>query len=106
MDWKAIFFLALLIAGGVGYYLWNKVEQAPPEATLPGYTNALKNDEAKAQAVAAGANLDLVRTAVEKYKSMKGGNPATLQDLVPEYIDHIPGGIGYDPASGSVSVIQ
>lgn len=106
MGWKSIFVVALLIVGGIGYYLWSKVEEAPKEATLPGYTNALKNDEAKAQAAAAGANLDSVRSAVEKYKSMKGSNPTALQDLVPEYIDHIPGGIGYDPASGSVSVIQ
>jgi hypothetical protein len=106
MSWKAIFVIALLIVGGIGYYLWGKIEEAPKEATLPGYTNALKNDEAKAQAAAAGAQLDVVKSAVEKYRSDKGSLPATLQDLVPNYIDHIPGGIAYDPATGSVTVAQ
>ena len=106
MDWKVIFLVALLIVGGVGYYLWGKVEQAPPEATLPGYTNALKNDEIKAQAAAATANIGIVQEAVHKYHSMKGSLPATLQDLVPEYIDHIPGGLQYDAATGTVSVAQ
>ena len=106
MGWKAIFLLALLVAGAIGYYLWEKVEQAPPEATLPGYTNALKNDEIKAQAAAAGAQLDVVKSGVEKYHSDKGSFPAALQDLVPNYIDHIPGGITYDPATGNVSVAQ
>ena len=106
MDWKVIFLLALLIAGGVGYYLWGKVEQAPPEATLPGYTNALKNDEAKAQAAAASMNLQAVQEAVRKYHEAKGSFPAALQDVAPEFIDHVPGGLQYDPATGTVSVAQ
>ncbi len=106
MSWKAVFVVALLIVGAIGYYLWGKVEEAPKEATLPGYTNALKNDEARAQAAAAGAQLDVVKSAVEKYKSDKGTPPPTLQDLVPNYIDHIPGGLQYDASSGTVSVAQ
>jgi hypothetical protein len=103
MGWKTLFFLALLIAGGIGYFLWGKVEQAPPAATLPGYVNALKNDELKAQSVAAGANLEGVRSAVEKYKADRGSLPSSLQDLVPQYLDHVPGGLQYDPATGNVS---
>ena len=75
MGWKTVFLIALLIVGAIGYYLWGKVQEAPPEATLPGYTNALKNDEAKAQAAAAGAQLDVVKSAVEKYRSDKGTPP-------------------------------
>jgi hypothetical protein len=106
MSWKAVFLLALFVVGAIGYFLWGKIEQAPPEATLPGYTNALKNDELKAQAAVAGAQLEGVKSAVEKYRSDKGSLPPTLQDLVPNYIDHIPGGITYDPSSGNVSVAQ
>ncbi len=106
MSWKVVFLLALMIVGAIGYFLWGKVEQAPPEATLPGYTNALKNDEMKAQAVVAGTQLDSVKSAVEKYKSDKESFPPSLQDLVPNYIDHIPGGIAYDPSTGIVSVAQ
>lgn len=106
MGWKSIFVVALLIVGGIGYYLWSKVEEAPKEATLPGYTNALKNDEARAQGAVSTFNVQNVKEAVEKYRSMKGTNPAALQDLVPEFIDHIPGGVTYDPATGTVSAVQ
>ncbi len=104
MGWKAIFVIAMAIAGAIGYYLWGKVEQAPPEDTLPGYTNALKNDELKAQAAAGAANLQTVQEAVNKYRGMKGSNPSTLQDLVPDYLDHVPGGLQYDSSTGTVSV--
>jgi hypothetical protein len=103
---KLIFVVALLIVGGVGYLLWSKIEEAPKEATYDAYTKRVVAQEQKAKDVASSTNVDLVHDAVEKYKSMKGGNPATLQDLVPEYLDHIPGGVGYDPASGAVSAIQ
>lgn len=106
MGWKSIFVVALLVVGAIGYFLWGKVQEAPPEATLPGYTNALKNDELKAQAAAASTNVLLVQEAVNKYKSQKESNPASLQQLVPEYIDHIPGGLQYDPSTGTVSPIQ
>ncbi len=104
MGWKTIFFVAMLIAGAIGYYLWGKVEQAPPEDTLPGYTNALKNDLQKAQAVAGTENLRQVQEAVHKYRGDKGSNPSTLQDLVPDYLDHVPGGLQYDSSTGTVSV--
>ena len=106
MSWKFILVLVVLIGGGVGYYLWTQVPETPKDATLTGYTQGLKNAEDKAAAVAAGANVENVRAAVEKFKSMKGSNPPALQDLVPEYIDHIPGGVQYDPATGTVSPVQ
>lgn len=106
MGWKTIFVLALLIAGGIGYYLWGTIKQAPESATLPGYTNALKNDEIKAQAAAATSNVQTVQEAVNKYRGMKGSNPSALQDLVPDYLDHIPGGLQYDASTGTVSAGQ
>lgn len=106
MGWKSVFAIALLIVGAIGYYLWGKVEKAPKEATLPGYTNALKNDELKAQAAASTANVQTVQEAVNKYREMKNSNPASLQDLVPEYLDHIPGGVQYDASTGTVSAVQ
>ena len=106
MGWKFIILVAILVVGGVGYYLWNQVPDTPKEQTLTGYTQGLKSAEDKAAAAASTANLDNVRSALEKYKSLKGANPATLQDLVPEYIDHIPGGVQYDAASGTISAAQ
>ena len=106
MGWKFTLFVALLVVGGIGYYLWGIIKEAPKEATLPGYVNTLQKDVQKAQAAAALANLDVVKGAVEKYRSEKGSFPASLQDLVPAYMDHVPGGLQYDPATGNVSVPQ
>ena len=103
---KLIFAVVLLVGGAIGYYLWNQVPETPKDATLTGYTQGLKHSEEKAQAVANTANVEIVQGAINKYQSFKGSNPATLQDLVPEYIDHIPGGVGYDPATGKANAIQ
>jgi Tfp pilus assembly protein PilE len=105
MNGKVIF-LALLLLGGLGYYLWGKIGEAPKEATLPGYTNALKADEQKAKAAAATANLGAVQEAINKYHAEKGTYPSSLQDLAPTYIDHIPDGLQYDANTGAVSVAQ
>jgi uncharacterized protein YpmB len=103
---KFIFGVVILVLAGVAYLMWSKMEEAPKEATYDAYTKRVIAQEQKAKDVASSTNVENVHDAVEKYKSMKGGNPATLQDLVPEYLDHIPGGVGYDPASGAVSAIQ
>ncbi len=100
---KLFILLLIAIVGGIGYYLWTVVASVPKEATLPGYTNALQRDEQRAQAVAGHANLELVQQAVNSYKSQKGVAPTTLQDLVPDFIDHIPGGVQYDATTGTVS---
>ncbi len=105
MNGKLIF-LALLLLGGLGYYLWGIIEQAPKEATLPGYVKTLQTDEQKAKAAAATANIGSVQEAVNKYHTEKDAWPPSLQELAPTYIDHIPGGLQYDPATGIVSVAQ
>ena len=100
---KLILFAVVLAAGSLGYLLWNTKPDTPPQQTLTGYTQGLQSSEQKAEAVASGANVENVRMAVEKYKSEKGAPPASLQDLVPSYLDHVPGGVQYDPATGAVS---
>ena len=106
MNMKLTLLLIVLVGGGVGYYLWNQVPDTPKEATLPGYTKALQDDERKAKAAAATANIGSVQEAVNKYHAEKDAWPASLQDVAPTYIDHIPGGLQYDPATGIVSVSQ
>ena len=106
MGWKSLFVFLLLLIAGIAYYLWNVLKEAPQDATPTGYTNALKNDLTKAQNVAGAANLDTVKSAVEKYRSDKGSLPSSLQDLVPNYLDHVPGGLQYDSSTGTVSVAQ
>jgi hypothetical protein len=103
---KLIIAAVLIVGGAVAYYLWSQVPDTPKEQTLTGYTQGLKHSEEKAQAVASTANVEIVQDAINKYRAMKGTNPANLQELVPEYIDHIPGGVTYDPATGNASAVQ
>jgi hypothetical protein len=103
---KLILVVVVLVGGAIGYYLWNQVPETPKDATLTGYTQGLKESEDKARAVASTSNVENVQGAINKYRAMKGSNPATLQDLVPDYIDHIPGGVAYDPATGNASAAQ
>jgi hypothetical protein len=103
---KLFILLVILVLGGIGYYLWDTIQKAPKEATLPGYVNTLQRDEQKAQAVAGHANVENVQAAISAYKSQKGVAPATLQDLVPDFLDHVPGGLQYDAATGTVSPAQ
>jgi len=106
MGWKFIFLIALVVVGWIAYYLWNQIPETPKSQTLSGYTQALQNDLKKAERVASNANVENVQGAVNKYRSMKGASPASLQDMVPEFMDHIPGGLNYDPATGTVSASQ
>ncbi len=100
---KLMLFAVVLAVASIGYLLWNTKPETPPQQTLTGYTQGLQSSEQKAEAAGASANLQNVRMAVEKYKNEKGASPASLQDLVPNYLDHVPGGVQYDPAAGTVS---
>jgi hypothetical protein len=106
MSWKIIFILAIALAGWVGWFIWKQVPETPKSQTLSGYTSGLKSSLEKAETVGSKANVLIVQEAVNKYRAMKGNSPATLQELVPEIIDHIPGGVTYDPATGMVSPAQ
>lgn len=100
---KIILFAVVLACGSVVFLLWNTKPETPKDQTFTGYTQGLQSSEQKAQAVVATSNLEDMRQAVEKYKTDKGSLPASLQDLVPNYLDHVPGGVQYDPATGQVS---
>jgi hypothetical protein len=100
---KVIWVLIILAVAGGAYYFWNQIPDTPKEATLSGYTNTLHNQEMKAQAVASSTNVTSVQQAVNTYKANKGVVPPSLQDLVPDYMDHVPGGLQYDASTGTVS---
>ena len=103
---KVIWVVVILAIAGVSYYVWNQIPDTPKSQTLGGYVHTLQNDEMKAKAVASTMNHNSVDDAVRKYKADKGAYPASLQDLVPDYLDHVPGGVQYDPATGAVSGAQ
>ena len=106
MSWKFILIVVALIGGSIGYYLWHQVPDTPKEQTPAGYIQNLQRSEQKAKDAVSTANLQDVQNAVEKYKTEKGAFPPSLQDLVPQFLDHVPGGFQYDPATGVVSVAQ
>lgn len=103
---KFIWLLALLALGGGAYYLWKQIPDTPKDATLTGYTQTLHNDEVRAQVVVGSVNVGTMQQAVNKYKDDKGSLPSSLQDLVPTYMDHVPGGLQYDSSTGIVSAAQ
>jgi hypothetical protein len=103
MNNKLIWLAGLLVFGGAAYFAWKQIPDTPKSQTLGGYSQTLHNDEVRAQAVAASTNLSSVQQAVNKYRSDKGSLPASLQDLSPDYLDHVPGGLQYDAATGTVS---
>lgn len=106
MNSKLFWLLLLVLVGGIGYYIWSQIPDTPKSQTLGGYTQTLHNDEVRAQAVASSTNLSSVQQAVNKYRADKGSLPASLQDLSPDYLDHVPGGLQYDASTGTVSVAQ
>jgi hypothetical protein len=103
---KLLLLLVVMAAGAGGYYVWNMAPPTPQDGTLSGYTQRVVTSEQKAKVVVSESNLKDVQDAIEKYKTDKGILPGSLQDLVPTFLDHVPSGVGYDPASGAVSVSQ
>jgi len=104
MSWKFILVVVLLVGGGVGYYLFNQEPPKPPEPDP--MTERLHRYQDKAQVAVSADRVKDVQAAIERYKVSKEANPPSLQDLVPQYLDHVPGGLQYDPATGIVSAGQ
>ena len=51
---------------------------------------ALRQNQQKKQAAECAMNLDAIATACKKYAAEKGGFPATLTELVPDYLPSVP----------------
>lgn len=101
---KFIVVVALLIGGGIFYYLWNKEPGERKDTSLDKYMDRTLAAERKASAVLTADRLRNIQSAVDRYRVDHAGSPPpSLQDLVPQYLAHVPGGLQYDPASGTVS---
>jgi hypothetical protein len=99
--------LAVLV--GLIYFgvQWLKSWKPPKEQTLPGYTQGLKRSRLKAVTAVEAYNLQGLTDAVWKFKASQERFPTSLQELVEAgYIDHVPQGFHYDPATGAVSPQQ
>ena len=102
--------LSVLLLGVTLYYgvQWlKKTDIAPPQANPVGYARGLQKFEQTSKDTMHADNVQGVKDAVEKYKVEKNGNPPDLQSLVDAgYIDRVPQGVAYDPATGQVTAAQ
>jgi len=106
---KFLFFLALLI--GVAYgakWVWdqNKDTLTGRMTTDMAGGQLIKGQEVinKARGLVSNASVDAVQQVVNTYKAETGSWPSSLQDLLQKgKLTDIPGGITYDPSTGTVS---
>ena len=106
---KFLFYIALLV--GVAYgakWLWdaNKDTLAGRMTTDMAGGQLIKGQEVinKAKGLVSNASVDAVQQVVNAYKSETGSWPASLADLLSRgKLTDIPGGITYDPSTGTVS---
>jgi competence protein ComGC len=99
---KAFGLIALLAAMAIAAWLMIGAGTNEPTAGTP--QNA-QNLIQKADQAVEVADLSSLRSVIETYKAAKEGKlPASLEQLKEEgYIDRVPGGVTYDPATGAVS---
>lgn len=98
---KAFGLILLLIAMAVSGYLMIGAGTHEPNAPTP--QNA-QNLIEKAHNAVAIADLSSLKSVIDTYKAAKGKLPDSLQQLKDEgYIDRVPGGVNYDPATGAVT---
>lgn len=84
---------------------WLKTWDMDKDDTLPGYTTGLQRSRLKAVTAVEASNLQALTDAVWKFKADQERFPASLQELVDAgFIDRVPRGFDYDPATGRVSL--
>ena len=109
---KFLFFIALLF--GVAYgakYMWDQNK----DTVFGKFTKdaaggqLIKGQEVinKAKGLVANQSVDAVQQVVNAYKAETGRWPDSLQELLTSgKLTDIPGGLSYDPATGTVSGSQ
>jgi hypothetical protein len=98
---KAFGLITLLAAMAIAAYLMIGAGTHEPNAGTP--QNA-QNLIEKAHNAVNIADLSSLKSVIDTYKAAKGKLPDSLQQLKDEgYIDRVPGGVTYDPATGAVS---
>jgi hypothetical protein len=98
---KAFGLIILLVAMAVAGYLMIGAGTHEPNAPTPQNAHNLIE---KAQNAVAVADLSSLKNVIDTYKAAKGKLPESLQQLKDEgYIDRVPGGVNYDPATGAVT---
>jgi len=97
----------LVIAGVCGgvYYLISSVKpENTPKMGMDGYVGTMKRTEDRAKDVMHQDNAANAHNAVERFHGEKNRYPDSLQEAVDAgYLEHVPQGVVYDPATGTVT---
>ncbi len=101
--WKML--LGLIVMVGLGYLGIKTMVPKPDKNTgLQGYTGGLQRAEDKARNVMHQDNAANARNAVERYRGENDSYPPSLQACVDAgYLEKVPQGVSYDPATGQVT---
>jgi len=101
---KILLVLVVAALGYGAYYLMNSAMKDAPKVGMDGYAGNLKRAEDRAKDVMHQDNVANAHNAIERFHGEKDRYPATLQEAVDAgYLEHVPQGVVYDPATGAVS---
>lgn len=102
---KFLFVIFLAAAAYGGYYLITLATKGDGKSQgAEGYVANLQRAEDKARAAVSLDNLANVKSAVERFQGEKGHLPGSLQECVEAgYLEKVPQGLSYDPATGNVT---
>jgi hypothetical protein len=105
---KAFGLLALVLVLGIcGYLMVGNGSTGPNATSELGQAAAAKGEEDRARAAMAVAKLPELKSAVQQFLASKGRLPASLDEVKEAgFIQDVPTGVSYDPATGSVTSAQ
>jgi hypothetical protein len=103
---KKLLVLAVLVLAGWGVYKW--METLHVEKVMgPDQVKEGEKLKAMAERAVGKADMGVVREAVAKFRSAENRFPSSLQEAVDKgYLDKVPAGVTYDPATGEVKAAE
>lgn len=106
---KRLLFVIVVAGACYGLYRWLENSYGGALATAGKEMGGAQLVRGQQQAdraadTVAGANVEVVRQAVARFKEANGRYPASLMEMVDRgLLDSVPAGVNYDPASGEVT---
>jgi hypothetical protein len=101
---KLLLVLVIAALGYGAYYLMNAATKDAPKVGMDGYAGNLKRAEDRAKDAMHQDNVANAHNAIERFHGEKDRYPTSLQEAVDAgYLEHVPQGVVYDPATGAVS---
>jgi len=102
---KAFGLISLLLVLGIcGYLMVGNGSTGPNATSELGQAAAAKGEETRARNAMALAKIPELKGALLSFQTAKGRWPASLDELKETgFIQEIPAGVTYDPATGSVA---